>query len=291
MLLLVFATAKTIRTINAGYIERMVPRAEHAAMRGVSRTLGVIRALNEKNGATVLELSHALGISRPALYRILEGLISEGYVTRHVASDTYRLTIKVRGLSDGFRDEDWVTEIASPVLHELQHTIVWPTDFFTYADDSMVLRDTSRRGSPMVIDRVATGDRLPVLLSAVGIAYLAACSDIARETILARLARSPKPEDSLAQDRNFVELVIAKTRKRKYATRPLPFMPWTGSIAVPVMARKRPLGAIAFTYIASALTAEAAAAQHGQALRAAARRIELALRRTNIEVLDPAYSA
>ena len=262
------------------------PSSDCAAMRGVTRTLAVLRALNEKNGSTVLELSHALGISRPALYRILVSLISEGYVTRHEASDTYRLGIKVRGLSEGFRDEDWVSEIASPVLHQLQREIIWRTDFFTYADDSMVLRDTSCRNSPMVIDHVAIGDKLPVLLSAVGVAYLTACSKSERETILTRLSRSPKRENALARDRGFVNMIVAETKRRNYATRPLPFMPWTGSIAVPIVVRKRALGAIAFSFIASALTPEDAAARHGDALRTAAARIEAGLERAKAQDLE-----
>jgi IclR family mhp operon transcriptional activator len=262
----------------------MISAASNSAtMRGVIRTLAVLRALNERNGSTVLELSRRLSISRPALYRILETLVSEGYVSRHDASETYRLGIKVRGLSEGFRDEDWVSEIASPVLRQLQREIIWRTDFFTYADDSMVLRDTTARNSPMVIDHVAIGDRLPVLLSAVGVAYLTGCSRSERDTILARLCKSPKPENTLARDRNFIDMVIAETRKRNYATRPLPFMPWTGSIAVPIVVGTRALGAIAFSFIASALTPEDAAARHGDSLRAAARRIEAGLEKAHRE--------
>lgn len=250
-------------------------------MRSVTRTLAVLRVLSKSNGLTVLQLSRELGISRTAIYRILEAMIAEGYVVQHAASDTYRLTIMIRQLSDGFRNEDWASEVASPAIEKLQREIVWPTDFFTYDDDAMVLRESSRRGSPMVIDRVTIGERLPVLLCAVGIAYLAACSKRDREAILARLSRSEKKENSLARDRQFIELILAETRKREYAMRPVPFMPHTGSIAVPIIANRRPLGAISFTYIASALKPQEAAAKHLKALRRAADAIELNMEKIN----------
>jgi IclR family mhp operon transcriptional activator len=54
-------------------------------MRSALRTLTVLRALNVHNGATVGDLSLATGISRPALYRILETLREAGYISVDIA--------------------------------------------------------------------------------------------------------------------------------------------------------------------------------------------------------------
>ena len=63
--------------------------------------------MNERGGCSVLQISAATGISRPALYRIIETLELEGYVVREANSPTYRLTSRVFELSaeDGARRE------------------------------------------------------------------------------------------------------------------------------------------------------------------------------------------
>ena len=156
-----------------------------APMRGALRTLHVLRALNVRNGATVVELSRDTGISRPALYRVLETLREAGYVALDLSRRHYCLTMLVRGLADGFNDEDWVTEIARPVLRRLQKSILWPVDLGTFMDNAMWIRETTRPASTLTIDRGVVGVRFPVLLSATGRAYLAFCPDDEREQILA----------------------------------------------------------------------------------------------------------
>ena len=51
-------------------------------MRGVSRTLHVLRTLYDSNGERVATIARMTGIPRPTLYRILEALRSLGYVRR-----------------------------------------------------------------------------------------------------------------------------------------------------------------------------------------------------------------
>src|SRR5690606_40094845 len=69
------------------------------------RGLQVLRALNEHNYTTVLQLSKATGLPRATIYRLLDTLIAAGYVAQGGTKDLYRLTIMVRALSDGFDDE------------------------------------------------------------------------------------------------------------------------------------------------------------------------------------------
>ena len=97
---------------------------DYAPMRAVLRTLTVLRALNVRNGATVLELSRATGISRAALYRVLETLREAGYVGLDLSRRHYCLTFLVRGLAEGFAEEDWVTQVSRPALKALQKKIL-----------------------------------------------------------------------------------------------------------------------------------------------------------------------
>lgn len=222
-------------------------------MRGVIRALEVLSALNETNGATIVQLNVATGISRPALYRIVRTLCSAGYLRPD--NDGYWLTPLVRQLSDGFDDEAWLTEIASPILDDLQKQVIWPTDLFTFHSDRMVMRRTTRRSSPWTIDRAMVGLRIPLLVTAVGRAYLAFQRPAVQDGVLQRLAKSDDPDDSPVRDRRAIGALLENVRKQGYATREHGFMPETGSLAVPVLVDHVARCSIAITYINSALSA------------------------------------
>ena len=87
-------------------------------IRALSRGLDALTVLNLRNGATVSEVAQEIRLPRTTTYRILETLSHAGFVYRDTNDDRYRLTIMVRGLSDGYDDETWVTQIARPYIHE-----------------------------------------------------------------------------------------------------------------------------------------------------------------------------
>jgi len=261
---------------------------EPRLVRGLLRGLAVLRALNETNYATALELSKQTGLPRSTIYRLLDTLVAAGYVTIGARKETYRLTILVRSLSDGFNDEAWVTEIASPVLAEFGRQIVWPTDIATFDRDAMVIRETTNVTSPLSINREKVGFRPPILGSSLGHAYLAFCPEREREMILQNLAASDRPDAGLARNRSVVDRMVAETRQRGYGVREGGMSPKTGSIAVPVMWRDRPVAAINVHYILSALLLEDVVARYLGPLQSAADRIAQALSEREVHPPDGA---
>jgi IclR family transcriptional regulator, mhp operon transcriptional activator len=226
-----------------------------AYMRGVSRALTVLRELNINNGASILELHRATGISRPSLYRIVRTLEKTGYLTSDERTQSYRLTPLVKGLSEGFSQDSWIADIAGPVLDDLQKQVVWPTDLFSFFDDTMVMLRTTRRASPWTIDRAMVGLRIPLLITACGRAYLANLPDKVLQGVLQRLKRSKHADDAMARDPRAVDKLLTKVRRDGYAFRERGFMKETGSIAVPVLHDGAAYCSIAITYISSALSA------------------------------------
>lgn len=243
-------------------------------VRGLLRGLLVLRALNENNYSSVLQLSKATGLPRATIYRLLDTLISAGYVTQGGNKDLYRLTIMVRTLSDGFDDEAWVSEIASPVIAELGRKIVWPTDIATYDKDAMLIRETTHLTSPLSITRSAVGLRVSIMFTAIGRAYLAYCSDTEREAIIRNLAATDTPDGAFAKKRQAVDRLVAETRKRGYGAREGGILPSTGSIAVPVMWRGRVIACINMHYILSALSRDEVVKRYLGPMREAAAKIE-----------------
>lgn len=262
--------AKKQKVMKASRNRRYHRPAVTRSIRGLSRGLAVLRALNQTDSDSVLALTASTGISRPALYRILATLEVEGYVARVRDRHSYVLTSRVRELSFGFRDQDAFTEAATPVLDRLQQEIVWPTDLAVYEEGKMVIRETTRRNSPLVFDRATVGWRLPVLHTALGIAYLSGLDAAALNGVLRRLNKSNDPLDAVANEKGIVERYIRKAKSESYATRPRGFFPTTDSIAVCLQGRLSAIGALGFTFVASAMSSDEAAKRYLPALKDAA---------------------
>ena len=223
-------------------------------IRALMRGLDALTVLNLRNGVTVSEVAHELGLPRTTTYRILETLQTAGYVYRDSADDRYRLTIEVRALADGFDDEAWITQIARPHVNELGKELVWPIALASLSGSSMVVRETTDHRSPLAIERYCAGTRLPVLTTALGRAHLAFCPTAEREALLEILARSTREEDRLARNRLEVQKLINEARGQSYA--------WSVrarrvaeemSIAVPVVADDRVLAAVAVRFSTAAI--------------------------------------
>ncbi|PLL43414.1 transcriptional regulator, partial [Klebsiella pneumoniae] len=94
--------------------------AAYKTVRGLSRGLLLLKLLNKfDGGATPGLLAEFSGLHRTTVRRLLETLQEEGFVRRSRSDDSFRLTINVRQLSDGFRDEHWISALATPLLGEL----------------------------------------------------------------------------------------------------------------------------------------------------------------------------
>lgn len=255
-------------------------------MRGPLRTIAVIRALNVRNGATVATLAQETGISRPALYRILETLRGAGYVSVDLKRQHYCLTMLVRTLAEGFSDEDWVTQVARPILRALQRRVLWPVDLGTFMDNCMWIRETTRHSSSLTIDRGVVGLRFPILRGATGRAYLAFSRPRERDLILKNISRNPQAGNELIAKPKEVERLLKRTRRQGYGQRygepPLE----TGAIAVPIMLEHRVLGCINLTFMATVLDPTEAARQHLAAMAEAAKAIADGVRR--LETTDAA---
>ncbi len=250
--------------------------SSYHSVRGLERGLAVLRAVNALQNATSVEVARHTGLPRPTVHRLLETLRTEGFLRRTGLRDAYRLTLKVKSLSGGYKDDDWITDIADVVLGELFDEVVWPTDIATYEDEGMVIRSTTHYRSPLSIERSWVGRQLPMLSTAVGWTYLAFSPPRERAAILERIGAVAGPDRDKMQDPDAVRRMLAATRRRGYGTRQREFMAKTSSIAVPIMNGAHVLGCINIIWIDSALRFEEATGRYLPLLRDAAVRIESA---------------
>ncbi|MEQ8248708.1 MAG: helix-turn-helix domain-containing protein [Alphaproteobacteria bacterium] len=242
-------------------------------VRSLVRGLDILQALNRRNGATVTEVAEETDLSRGTVYRMLETLREAGYVFRDSADARYRLTIMVRGLSDGFSDESWVSEIAKPRIEALCKKVVWPIAIATIHGTTMLVRETTDKNSPLALRRISGGFRFPILASSAGQAYLAFCPEEQRETMLDVLSRSDThPSDMMARNPRLMRKILGEVQEKGYATTTRPHLN-DSAVAVPVLPHGRVVAAISLRYIDSAMSVSTAVDKYLGELKATAQDI------------------
>jgi len=218
---------------------------------------------------------------------MLETLREAGYLFREGSDGRYRLTIRVRGLSDGFSDESWVPRIAKPLIEQLCRELVWPIAVATCYGINMLVRETTDKSSPLALRRYSGGFRVPLLGTSSGRVYLAFCSAEQRETLLEVLARSDAhPSDALARNRATVDKILGEVRSNRFAVTSRPDLNDT-SLAVPVFSGGRVFAAVVLRYIDSAMSANDAITKYLAPLRATAERIGQEFQLSNPEETRP----
>ncbi len=225
------------------------------AVRSLSRGIAVLEALNRLGTSSALTIARETKIPRPTVYRLLSTLQSEGYVGRSDSQDLFHLRLKVRQLSDGFDNEQWIVNVARPAMATLTKEISWPCDVLALRDLNMVVLETTHPTSPFSIDKNMIGRALPLLGSASGLAYLAFAPEQESAMLLDMLARSEDPDDRPAAWRRRIDDLVADTRRRGFAVRQGGRVwPHTGSVALPLRRDGRVFGCISVIWMARVLT-------------------------------------
>lgn len=192
---------------------------QYKDVRSLARGLDVLKALNSAPGgiASTTELAEACGIHRTTVKRLLETLRAEGFVRAGERDGQYYLTFEVRRLSEGFEEEAWVAKVAAPLMQASVRELLWPCDLGTMESGFMVVRESTHRFSVLSQHRAMIGEKMPMFVTALGRAYLAACSDDQREALLAILAQRSDWIGDMARDRRAVAATVEETRARGYA--------------------------------------------------------------------------
>ncbi|MEX8193886.1 DNA-binding transcriptional regulator [Comamonas guangdongensis] len=222
--------------------------SDYKEVRSLSRGLALLQALNRAPGgiATTTALAEVCGVHRTTVKRILETLRAEGFVRRGEKEGQYYLTFVVRSLSEGFVDDDWVEKVALPLMRAAVPDLMWPCDLGTLEGGFMVVRESTHRFSMLSQHRGKIGEKLPLFFTAMGRAYLAACTVSERKGLLTLLGQRSDSIGAMARDSAGIEQLIAETRTRGYAVndgdwdREAPF----AAIAVPVMCGRRLVGGV-----------------------------------------------
>ncbi|WP_157264084.1 DNA-binding transcriptional regulator [Azohydromonas aeria] len=227
-------------------------------VRGLSRGLAVLKALNRLPGGigNTTELARLCDLDRTTTKRLLETLRAQGFVRQGEKDGQYYLTFEVRRLSEGFEDEAWVARIASPAMQAAVRELVWPCDLGTAEAGFMVVRESTHRWSALSQHRAMIGEKLPMLETAIGRAYLAAADEAEREALLELLRRRTDRLGELARDTAFVQRLIDQTLQRGYAINEGEWLQQSNfaAVAVAVHAGSRLLAALNLVFPKAAVS-------------------------------------
>ena len=264
--------------------------ATYRHVQGLSRGLAILHAINRSdNGwSSISELSASTGLHRTTVRRLLETLQAEGYVRRNLSDDNYSLNQKIRQLSDGFTDDEWISEVANPVLGELLQKLVWPSDLCTIDGDSMLVRETTHRFSPLSFHRAMIRQRMPMLFTASGRAYLAYCSDEERQQILRQLLAGDDEQARLARNETLVAHMLDKVRRQGYASNEGDWSQHSkiGALAIPIRHKGNILACINVVFLNKAVKVSEAVVRYLPELKKAVDKIETLLKGRDSRLSD-----
>jgi IclR family mhp operon transcriptional activator len=255
--------------------EASPPAMAEIPVESVRRAFNLLHELNRQQVSSVRHLYQATGLPKPTIVRLLDTLISLGYVVNDRRQGGYQVTSLVRSLSAGFHGDPLVVEAARPWAIAFTRKFQWPAAVAVLDRDAVAVRFSTIPDSPVSPFHATINMRLQLLSRALGRAYIAFCPPNERTLLLEMLAASDDPEDQPARDRQAAQTLLGMVRQAGFAERSATVEPKSSStIAVPVMLGRKVLATVGVTYFTSAVPKAQAISRYVPPLKEMARNIQ-----------------
>jgi len=179
-----------------------------------------------------------------------------GMVSKDHFSNRWRPTRHVKSLSSGFREEDWVCQVAVPHMIELGRDVLWPLDLVTLRGCAMEVRESTHQISPYSVHHGMVGKQIPLIETASGRVLLANMSEPDRQALLTLLSETSGVKPPFVMKDGGVDAIIAKVRKLGVGFRVADFTPETGSISAPIWYEDQVFACLTLIWSTSSLPLE-----------------------------------
>ncbi|RDU96990.1 IclR family transcriptional regulator [Trinickia dinghuensis] len=154
----------------------------------LSRGLALLRRVASADAPiSNRELAEVTGIPKPTVSRITATLVGAGFLFQLPDSERFVLTASVLELSNGFLRNFDIRARARPFLIDLAERTSLSVHLAARDRLDMVVIDTIRPRSAVLVSRLEVGSRVNLVRTAVGRAYLAALSETDRAALLVGL--------------------------------------------------------------------------------------------------------
>ena len=227
----------------------------------------ILEAVNRKP-SSIVDLNQTTGLPRTTILRVLRTLESEGYIFRETVrgASLYFVSPKAKSLSAGAKPwyDDYVA--IKSMLRDLGQAVEWPVYFAINDGFDMEVVESTERQSPFFLKDSILGDRLPLVRSAAGLAFLSACDAPVREKLLQTVTDGIDGADDFRWIQGKLEYaqdsgcVTVENCDSKTHNRPI------SSMAVGLRNADRAFGAVSVRYYSKAYLSDQTLAQWSERL-------------------------
>ncbi|WP_342050495.1 MULTISPECIES: IclR family transcriptional regulator [unclassified Cupriavidus] len=164
--------------------------ASTQANRSLERGIEILRAF--RPGSEILgngELSERTGLARSTVSRLTQSLVDTGFLQYDTTLRAYRLGAPVLSLAHAMRTGSTLLQVAAPLMRDLAQAEHLNVGLALADRDEMVYLESIRYGRRTSLRNVAAGQRVPMALTSLGRAWLAAAPDDEREGLMRQFAR------------------------------------------------------------------------------------------------------
>jgi DNA-binding IclR family transcriptional regulator len=222
-----------------------------APIQAVGRTLDTLELLaGAKDGVSVLGLAESLQVEKSIASRILASLLDRGYVTRDSINDTYRLSLRLLGLSSRFADRIGFPGICQPLIQALSKETKELVQLSIVDGDALVLAAYAQ-GRHQLSIVPALGTNISLHATASGKAWLASLPEEQAAEIALRHGLVPRTEKTVTELSALLD-ELKRTREKGYGLAVSEFSDGVNAIAIPIGAER--LGGVIATVAVTAPT-------------------------------------
>jgi IclR family mhp operon transcriptional activator len=252
-------------------------RDEQKNVKAFTRGLHVLAAMNELQSPTVGAICRATDLPKATVIRLLQTLVAEGYVDDTADGGGYRVAPKARELSRALVGRTDLAQITQPILDELCTRLKWPSEFLSRDGNALVIEASNREKAPIQL-KLFERRSFPLIGSSVGLAFLAAMPEDARDALIDELTATHNVADTREWSAEAVRDLVAVTRNRGYALWDLTTLtPGMRALAIAVVQGGRPIGTLSLLHFADYVPDAVITGRLVPELRAAGARILTAL--------------
>lgn len=231
-------------------------------VRAVLRAVSILRAFGGNKPAWSLsELTHATGLNKATVRRLLHTLEVAGLVAHHDQEQTYSLTLDLVDLASRVHQGRDLVTLARPFLSELADLCAGISFLWVFDKSAGICLDRVVASSSFITAFIAPGNRTSLNCGAGPRVVLAYANDTERAAALARPQVQRTPYSLV--DAGDLEARCAEIRRQGYEFVADDFITGLAALGVPIMNRDgRCVAALSITNLTDRFTLDA----HGMPL-------------------------
>lgn len=206
--------------------------------RSLVRGVEILRAF--RPGADLLgngELAERTGLSRATVSRLTQTLVDTGLLEHDKGHRAYRLAAPVLSLGHAMRSGSPVLHALAPLMRALAEKLRVNVGLAVADRDEMVYLESVRYNRKVALRNVVAGQRVPMELTSLGRAYLAAAPVEVRHSLLAHFSNHRGAEWEKMHVE--IEQAIKSVEQRGYCV--ASWQPEVVALATPLVCPNRPL--------------------------------------------------